>query len=91
MTTTLKPDNAGQVRDAVAWAVAEETPLEVLGGASKRAIGRPGNAAHTLDLSALRGITQYEAEELVLLTITPDYESRLKSYALLADAFELTD
>ena len=66
MTTTLKPDNAGQVRDAVAWAVAEETPLEVLGGASKRAIGRPGNAAHTLDLSALRGITLYEAEELVL-------------------------
>ena len=34
---------------------------------------------------------EHEAEELVLLTITPDYESRLKSYALLADAFELTD
>ena len=33
---------------------------------------------------------EHEAEELVLLTITPDYESRLKSYALLADAFELT-
>jgi glycolate oxidase FAD binding subunit len=66
MATTLKPENAGQVRDAVAWAVAQETPLEVLGGGSKRAIGRPGNAAHTLDLSALRGITLYEAEELVL-------------------------
>ena len=66
MTTTLKPENAGQVRDAIAWAVAQETPLEVLGGGSKRAIGRPGNAGHTLDLSALRGITLYEAEELVL-------------------------
>ena len=66
MATTLKPDNAGQVLDAIAWAVGEETPLEVLGGGSKRAIGRPGNAAHTLDLSALTGITLYEAEELVL-------------------------
>ena len=46
--------------------MAQETPLEVLGGGSKRAIGRPGNAGHTLDLSALRGITLYEAEELVL-------------------------
>ncbi len=66
MATILRPDNAGQVLDAIAWAVGEETPLEVLGGGSKRAIGRPGNASHTLDLSALTGITLYEAEELVL-------------------------
>lgn len=66
MATVLRPENAGQVRDAVAWAVSEETPFEVIGGGSKRAIGRPGNASHTLDLSALRGITLYEPEELVL-------------------------
>jgi glycolate oxidase FAD binding subunit len=66
MATILRPDNAGQVRDAVAWAAAEETPFEVIGGGSKRAIGRPGNAAHTLDLSALTGISLYEPEELVL-------------------------
>ena len=66
MATVLRPDNAAQVRDAVAWAVSEETPFEVLGGGSKRDIGRPGNASHTLDLSTLRGITLYEAEELVL-------------------------
>ncbi|MDA0662319.1 MAG: FAD-binding protein, partial [Proteobacteria bacterium] len=66
MATVLRPENAGQVRDAVAWAVSEETPFEIIGGGSKRAIGRPGNASHTLDLSALRGITLYEPEELVL-------------------------
>lgn len=66
MATLLKPENVDQVREAVAWAAAEETPLELVGGGSKRAIGRPGNAAHTLDLSALAGITLYEAEELVL-------------------------
>jgi len=30
------------------------------------------------------------AEELVVVTITYDYASRLKSYELLADAFALT-
>ena len=68
MNTIIKPDNAAQVLDAVAWAVVAETPLEVVGGGSKRAIGRPVNAGHTLDLSALTGITLYEAEELVLST-----------------------
>lgn len=66
MTTLLKPETVDQVREAVAWAAAEETPLELVGGGSKRVIGRPGNAAHTLDLSALSGITLYEPEELVL-------------------------
>jgi luciferase family oxidoreductase group 1 len=31
----------------------------------------------------------HEAEEAMILTITPDYASRLRSYALLADAFAL--
>lgn len=66
MTTVLKPEKVDQVRDAVAWAAAEETPLELVGGGSKRDIGRPGNAAHTLDLSGFSGISLYEAEELVL-------------------------
>jgi glycolate oxidase FAD binding subunit len=66
MSTILKPENAAQVLDAVAWAAAAETPLDVVGGGSKRAIGRPVNAGHTLDLSALAGVTLYEAEELVM-------------------------
>ncbi|MBH62367.1 MAG: glycolate oxidase subunit GlcE [Alphaproteobacteria bacterium] len=66
MATLLKPETVDHVRDAVAWAAAEETPLELVGGGSKRSMGRPGNAAHTLDMSSFSGISLYEAEELVL-------------------------
>jgi len=37
-----------------------------------------------LELQAL-----FQADELMIITITGDYESRLRSYELLADAFEL--
>ena len=66
MSTLLKPETVDHVRDVVAWATAEETPLELVGSGSKRSMGRPGNAAHTLDMSAFSGISLYEAEELVL-------------------------
>jgi len=66
MTETLKPDAAEQVAEAVAWAAAEEIPLEVVGRGSKRGLGRPVQASHSLDLSGLTGITLYEPEELVL-------------------------
>jgi glycolate oxidase FAD binding subunit len=62
---TFKPDSAEQVRDAVAWAVSEETPLEIVSRATKRALGRPMQTANTLDLSGLSGIGLYEAEELI--------------------------
>jgi luciferase family oxidoreductase group 1 len=32
----------------------------------------------------------HEADEVMILSITPDYDSRARSYALLADAFALT-
>ncbi len=64
--TTFAPENREQVAQAVAWAVAEEVPLEVIGRGSKRGLGRPVQAAHSLDLSRLEGITLYEPEELVL-------------------------
>ena len=66
VATLLKPETVDHVRDAVAWAASEETPLELVGSGSKRDMGRPGNAAHTLDMSAFTGISLYEAEELVL-------------------------
>ena len=62
----LRPKNAEELLDAVKWAVAEASPLEVVGGGSKRALGRPGQADHTLDLSRLSGIGLYEPNELVL-------------------------
>ena len=64
--TVFAPETREQVVEAVAWAAAESEPLEVLGRGSKRALGRPLQAAHSLDLSRLDGITLYEPEELVL-------------------------
>ena len=61
-----RPDTAEAVRDVVAWAVAEETPIEIVGQGSKRLIGKPMQTAATLDLSHLTGITLYEPDELVL-------------------------
>jgi glycolate oxidase FAD binding subunit len=64
--TRHRPTDIKQLRDIVAWAVAEAQPIELVGGGTKRAIGRPGQAAHTLDLGAFAGIRSYEASELVL-------------------------
>jgi glycolate oxidase FAD binding subunit len=63
---TFKPETAEQVRDAVAWAVSDAAPLEVVSLGTKRALGRPLQTSHTLDLSGLSGIRLYEAEELIL-------------------------
>ena len=66
MATTLRPDSAEAVLEAVAWAAAEEIPLEIVGHGSKRGVGRPVQAEYSLDLSGLTGVTLYEPEELVL-------------------------
>ena len=58
----LHPRDAADVAAIVAEAV---RPLEPVGGASKRAIGKPV-VADVLDLSALDGILSYEPAELVL-------------------------
>ncbi|MDH4986031.1 FAD-binding protein [Aminobacter anthyllidis] len=64
--TTFTPTTSADVLAAVQWAAAEEAPLEIVGHGSKRGIGRPQQAEHTLDLSKLTGVTLYEPEELVL-------------------------
>jgi len=66
MSENLRPDTDSQVRELVAWAAAEGAPVEIRGAGTKRGLGRPLQATHTLDLSGLAGITLYEAEELVL-------------------------
>jgi glycolate oxidase FAD binding subunit len=64
--TTFTPSTSAEALAAVQWALSEEEPLEILGHGSKRGIGRPVQAAHTLDLSGLSGVTLYEPEELIL-------------------------
>ena len=40
MAETLRPASAEETRQAVAWALGEETPLEIVGAGTKRAFGQ---------------------------------------------------
>src|SRR5262245_46461095 len=66
MADTLKPHAARDVEEAVQWAQSRGAALELVGGGSKRVIGRPAQTDLTLDLSGLSGVILYEPEELVL-------------------------
>ena len=60
------PADLGELRDAIAEALAAEEPLELVAGGSKRDLGRPLQLPHTLDLSRISGIRDYQPSELVL-------------------------
>jgi glycolate oxidase FAD binding subunit len=70
MTTSIsahwQPQREQEAEDLIRWAAAEDIPLEIVGSASKRALGRPSTATQTLDLRGLAGIAAYEPEELIL-------------------------
>ena len=66
MTESFRAENDAQVAEAVAWAVAEQTPLEIVGRGSKRGLGRPVQAGLGLDLAGLSGSTLYEPDKLGL-------------------------
>ncbi len=62
----LAPGNPKEVEEAVAAALAEGRPLEILGRGSKRGFGRPVEADALLSTERLSGITLYEPGELVM-------------------------
>lgn len=62
----LVPSDISELRDAVGEALAKTEPVEIVGGGSKRGLGRPLQTPHTLDLSRLAGIRDYAPNELVL-------------------------
>ena len=64
--THFAPSNAAELAATVAWAAAESQSLEIVAGGSKRGFGRPMQAAHTLDIGAIRGVVDYDPGELVL-------------------------
>ncbi|RCK47666.1 glycolate oxidase [Thalassospira profundimaris] len=66
MTETISPTSPAQLREAIAWAVADKVPLEIIGQGSKRAYGHDVSASHVLDMSKLTGILFYQPEELVI-------------------------
>ncbi|MFI4987883.1 MAG: FAD-binding protein, partial [Alphaproteobacteria bacterium] len=94
MPETLKPRDAEEVRALVEWAAAEGLPLELSGAGTKRGLGRPVQATHSVDLGGLTGVTLYEPEELVLSARTGTRLAAIE--ALLAEkrqalAFEPAD
>ena len=64
--TTFSPRSASEVTDALRWALAAGEAFDVVCNGSKRALGRPSQAPHLLDVSAISGIVNYEPAELIL-------------------------
>ena len=63
MPDVLQPQSEAELTDLVAGASA---PFEIIGTGTKRCLGRPVQAAATLDLSHFSAIEVYEPEELIL-------------------------
>ena len=66
MTSTIKPRSPEELRQAVEWALNDGTTLDVRGGGSKIALGKPMACDQVLDLSGISGIVDYAPEELVV-------------------------
>ncbi len=66
LAADLRPESEAALADVIKTAHASRVGLEIIGGGSKRAIGRPTNSAHLLTTRGLRGITLYEPNEMVM-------------------------
>jgi len=79
----LAPKDETELGQMVANAHDARTPLEVCGGGTKLGLGRPINAAQTLSVESLNGITLYEPGALTLVaqagTPLADIEAALKA------------
>lgn len=80
--TILKPNSEVELVDMVQDALAQRTPLDLVGTATKRSLGRPMQTAATLDLSGFSEVALYEPEELV---ITAGAGARLDDIRTLLD------
>jgi len=67
MSASLTPDSEAQIAEIIAAARADNQPFEIVGGGTRRGLGRPVQAAGTLSLKKLSGITLYEPGALSLM------------------------
>lgn len=72
-------------QEAAQHRYSEEERRYVLAQRERAVIGRPERCRAEIEALAAR----YEADEVMLLTITGDYGSRARSYELLAEAFAI--
>ncbi|MCA3573831.1 MAG: glycolate oxidase subunit GlcE [Aestuariivirga sp.] len=63
MSSAVKPASESELSEALRDL---EAPVEIVGTGTRRGLGRPVQAAATLDLSGFAGIIAYEPEELIL-------------------------
>ena len=80
MESVIRPTSEAELSEAIGAATG---PFEVIGTATKRGIGRPVQAAATLDLSGLAAVEVYEPEELIL---EAGAGARLSDISALIDA-----
>ena len=66
MATIFTPNRPEELSEILRWAVANATPLAVVGSGSKSGIGRPMPTEHVLSLAGFSGVGRYEPNELVL-------------------------
>jgi alkanesulfonate monooxygenase SsuD/methylene tetrahydromethanopterin reductase-like flavin-dependent oxidoreductase (luciferase family) len=71
--------------EALAWPYTDQERAIIARERERAIIGTPDTVKHRL-----RDIQDsFQADELMLITITGDYASRLRSYELVADTFDL--
>ena len=73
------------VEEALAHRYSDADRLRIRHHRQRAIIGSPATVREQLQTL----VRSYEADEAIVVTITGDYASRLRSYELLADAFEL--
>ncbi len=66
MNPAVAPTTEAEVAETVRSASERAVPLEIRGGGTRRALGRPVQAAETLALDSLTGITFYDPGALTL-------------------------
>lgn len=66
MSDLQKPAADWELQFMIAGCAEKGLPIEVMGGGSKRAVGRPIDSAVSITTTSLRGITLYEPSELVM-------------------------
>ena len=94
MASIFEPTTTEELRQVIARAVAEKSPIEVTGAATKRGFGRPAETDAVVRLGGFSGISFHEPGELVLTAgaATPikEIESRLRAEGQML-AFEPAD
>lgn len=66
MESIMRPAAEWELANIIAECRDKRVPMEIVGSGSKRAIGRPVNAAIGVTTASLKGITLYEPTELVM-------------------------